>query len=105
MFDSQTQNRGTSTSTSMKKASSTANVADDLSALFGGGTDRSRSMVLNQCPSKHLSNCVFHLFVILAPTSSDEFQEVDGESEERRRARLERHQRTRERAVMCYDTN
>ncbi|AQK40205.1 Auxilin-related protein 1 [Zea mays] len=70
MFDSQTQNRGTSTSTSMKKASSTANVADDLSALFGG-----------------------------APTSSNEFQEVDGESEERRRARLERHQRTRERAA------
>lgn len=70
MFDSQTQNRGTSTSTSMKKASSTANIADDLSAIFGG-----------------------------APTSSDEFQEVDGESEERRRARLERHQRTRERAA------
>ncbi|XP_066355311.1 auxilin-related protein 1-like [Miscanthus floridulus] len=70
MFDSQTQNRGTSTSTSMKKASSTANIADDLSAIFGG-----------------------------ASTSSDEFQEVDGESEERRRARLERHQRTRERAA------
>ncbi|KAG0521154.1 hypothetical protein BDA96_08G137000 [Sorghum bicolor] len=70
MFDSQTQNRGTSTSTSMKKASSTANIADDLSAIFGG-----------------------------VPTSSDEFQEVDGESEERRRARLERHQRTRERAA------
>ena len=43
---------------------------------------------------------MFDLFVIVAPTSSDEFQEVDGESEERRRARLERHQRTRERAVM-----
>ena len=40
------------------------------------------------------------LFVILVPTSSDEFPEIDGESEERRRARLERHQRTRERAVM-----
>ena len=40
------------------------------------------------------------LFVILVPTSSDEFQEIDGESEERRRARLERHQRTCERAVM-----
>jgi hypothetical protein len=35
-----------------------------------------------------------------APASSDVFQEVEGESEERRRARLERHQRTRERAVM-----
>lgn len=31
--------------------------------------------------------------------SSDEFQGVEGESEERRRARLERHQRTRERAA------
>lgn len=32
------------------------------------------------------------------------FQEVDGETEERRRARLERHQRTQERAVCapCY---
>ncbi|PUZ67371.1 hypothetical protein GQ55_3G429200 [Panicum hallii var. hallii] len=70
MFDTQTQNRGTSTSASMKKASSTTNIADDLSAIFGG-----------------------------APTSSDEFQEIDGESEERRRARLERHQRTRERAA------
>ncbi|CAN6347964.1 unnamed protein product [Urochloa humidicola] len=70
MFDTQAQNRGTSTSASMKKASSTTNITDDLSAIFGG-----------------------------APTSSDEFQEIDGESEERRRARLERHQRTRERAA------
>ncbi|CAL4898814.1 unnamed protein product [Urochloa decumbens] len=70
MVDTQTQNRGTSTSASMKKASSTTNIADDLSAIFGG-----------------------------APTSSDEFQEINGESEERRRARLERHQRTRERAA------
>ncbi|XP_039839708.1 LOW QUALITY PROTEIN: auxilin-related protein 1-like [Panicum virgatum] len=70
MFDAQTQNRGTSTSASVKKASSTTNIADDLSAIFGG-----------------------------VPTSSDEFQEIDGESEERRRARLERHQRTRERAA------
>lgn len=48
----------------------------------------------------HATNSVIDLFVILAPTSSEEFQEIDGESEERRRARLERHQRTRERAVM-----
>jgi len=38
-----------------------------------------------------------------APASSDVFQEVEGESEERRRARLERHQRTRERAVMFFN--
>ncbi|KAL6847421.1 hypothetical protein ACP4OV_023274 [Aristida adscensionis] len=75
--DSQKQNRGadasqraTSASASMKKASSTTNIADDLSAIFGG-----------------------------APTSSEEFQEVEGESDERRRARFERHQRTRERAA------
>jgi len=37
--------------------------------------------------------------VFPAPASSDVFQEVEGESEERRRARLERHQRTRERAA------
>uniref|UniRef100_A0A3B6IP53 J domain-containing protein n=1 Tax=Triticum aestivum TaxID=4565 RepID=A0A3B6IP53_WHEAT len=34
-----------------------------------------------------------------ARSSSDAFQDVEGESEERRRARLERHQRTRERAA------
>ncbi|KAK3136724.1 hypothetical protein QOZ80_5BG0441460 [Eleusine coracana subsp. coracana] len=77
MFDSQTHSRGTgashratSASASMKKASSTTNIADDLSAIFGG-----------------------------APTSSEEFQEIEGESEERRRARFERQQRTRERAA------
>lgn len=71
LFDSQTQSRGTATSSaSMRKASSTTNITDDLSAIFGG-----------------------------APMSSDEFQGVEGESEERRRARLERHQRTRERAA------
>ena len=43
MFDTQTQNRGTSTSASMKKASSTTNIADDLSAIFGGGTNHSSS--------------------------------------------------------------
>ncbi|CAM0949643.1 unnamed protein product [Alopecurus aequalis] len=72
-FNSQTQSRGAATSASaasMRKASSTTNFTDDLSAIFGG-----------------------------APTSSDEFQAVEGESEERRRARLERHQRTRERAA------
>ncbi|PPS03962.1 hypothetical protein GOBAR_AA16693 [Gossypium barbadense] len=35
---------------------------------------------------------------ISAASSSGEFQEVEGETEERRRARLERHQRTQERA-------
>ncbi|XWS47263.1 hypothetical protein CRYUN_Cryun14cG0137400 [Craigia yunnanensis] len=57
-------------SSSMRKASSTANIVDDLDSLFG-----------------------------VAASSSGDFQEVEGETEERRRARLERHQRTQERAA------
>ncbi|KAI3407999.1 J domain-containing protein [Psidium guajava] len=59
-----------STSSSMRKASSATNIVDDLSSIFGGGV-----------------------------ASSGEFPEVEGESEERRRARLERHQRAQERAA------
>ncbi|XP_055832857.1 auxilin-related protein 2-like isoform X2 [Solanum dulcamara] len=59
----------TTTSSNRTKASSTTNFADDLSSIFG------------------------------AATSSGDFQEVEGETEERRRARLERHQRTQERAA------
>ncbi|XWS75950.1 hypothetical protein CRYUN_Cryun01aG0135600 [Craigia yunnanensis] len=55
---------------STRKASSTANVVGDLSSIFGA-----------------------------AASSSGEFQEVEGETEERRRSRLERHQRTQERAA------
>ncbi|XP_048334700.2 auxilin-related protein 2 isoform X1 [Ziziphus jujuba] len=57
------------TSSNMRKASSTTNIVDDLSSIFG------------------------------AAPSSGEFQDVEGETEERRRARLERHQRTQERAA------
>ncbi|GMI98597.1 AUXILIN-LIKE1 [Hibiscus trionum] len=57
-------------SSSTKKASSTVNIVDDLSSIFGA-----------------------------AASPSGEFQEVEGETEERRRARLERHQRTQERAA------
>ncbi|XP_010440618.1 PREDICTED: auxilin-related protein 2 isoform X1 [Camelina sativa] len=54
----------------LRKTSSTTNIVDDLSSIFG------------------------------APASqSGGFQDVDGETEERRRARLERHQRTQERAA------
>ncbi|XP_038703480.1 auxilin-related protein 2-like isoform X1 [Tripterygium wilfordii] len=56
-------------SSTMRKVSSTTNIVDDLTAIFG------------------------------APASSGEFQEFEGESEERRRARLERHQRTQDRAA------
>ncbi|KAJ6798661.1 auxilin-related protein 2-like [Iris pallida] len=79
-FDNQAQNRGSvdssrrassTSSSTIRKASSTTNIVDDLSSIFGA------------TPS---------------PSSGD-FQEVEGESEERRRARLERHQRTLERAA------
>ncbi|EPS64905.1 hypothetical protein M569_09873, partial [Genlisea aurea] len=57
------------TSSNLKKAASTTNFVDDLSSIFGAG----------------------------AP--SGDFQEVEGETEERRRARIERHQRTQQRAA------
>lgn len=51
-----------------------------------------------------LSQCLLGCFCpsllwFEAAPSSGEFREVEGENEERRRARLERHQRTQERAV------
>lgn len=56
-------------SSNMKKAPSSSNIVDDLTSIFG------------------------------AAPSSGEFQEVEGESEERRKARLERHQRSQERVA------
>ncbi|GAV68407.1 LOW QUALITY PROTEIN: Homeobox domain-containing protein/DDT domain-containing protein [Cephalotus follicularis] len=76
MFDGQskvvpeTVRRTSVSSSNMKKASSTTNIVDDLSSIFG-----------------------------VAASSSGEFQDVEGETEDRRRARLERHQRTQERAA------
>ncbi|XP_027903407.1 auxilin-related protein 2-like [Vigna unguiculata] len=70
VFDAQFQAKTAGVSSSMKKASSSTNIADDLSSIFGA-----------------------------APSSSGAFQEVDGESEERRKARLERQQRAQERAA------
>ncbi|XP_077231579.1 auxilin-related protein 2-like isoform X4 [Tasmannia lanceolata] len=76
-FDHQFQNKesfegarrtSAGTSPSIRKASSTTNIVDDLTSIFGA-----------------------------AP--SGEFEEVEGETEERRRARLVRHQRTHERAA------
>ncbi|GMP90069.1 hypothetical protein CsSME_00041362 [Camellia sinensis var. sinensis] len=70
-----TRRTSVSTSSNMRKASSTTNIVDDLTSIFG---------------------------VLLLPKavpSSGAFQEVEGETEERRRARLERHQRTQERAA------
>ncbi|KVI11469.1 auxilin-related protein 2 isoform X1 [Cynara cardunculus var. scolymus] len=64
----------TSTTSNMRKASSTTNIVDDLSSIFGA-----------------------------APSSAGGFQDVEGETEERRRARLERHQRTQDRAAKALE--
>ncbi|KAF3645951.1 putative ubiquitin carboxyl-terminal hydrolase 5-like [Capsicum annuum] len=78
VFDSQFLNKAGSegpkstagvASSNMRKASSTTSFVDDLSSIFG------------------------------ASASSGEFQDVEGETEERRRARIECHQRTQERAA------
>ncbi|XP_014500977.1 auxilin-related protein 2 isoform X2 [Vigna radiata var. radiata] len=70
VFDAQFQSKTSGVSSSMKKASSSTNIVDDLSSIFGA-----------------------------APSSSGAFQEVEGESEERRKARLERQQRAQDRAA------
>ncbi|CAN8275917.1 unnamed protein product [Cochlearia groenlandica] len=57
-------------SENLRKASSATNIVDDLSSIFGASS-----------------------------TQSGGFQDVEGETEDRRRARLERHQRTQERAA------
>ncbi|XP_074307950.1 auxilin-related protein 2-like isoform X2 [Silene latifolia] len=54
---------------SMRKASSSTSIVNDLTSIFGG------------------------------PSSFGDFPDVDGETEDRRRARLERHHRTQERAA------
>ncbi|KAL1211223.1 Auxilin-related protein 1 [Cardamine amara subsp. amara] len=58
------------TTDNLRKTSSATNIVDDLSSIFGASASQSGG-----------------------------FQDVDGETEERRRARLERHQRTQERAA------
>ncbi|BAT79400.1 Auxilin-related protein [Vigna angularis] len=70
VFDAQFQSKTSGVSSSMKKASSSTNIVDDLSSIFGA-----------------------------APSSSGAFQEVEGESEERRKSRLERQQRAQDRAA------
>ncbi|KAF8079472.1 hypothetical protein N665_1024s0001 [Sinapis alba] len=57
-------------SENLRKTSSATNIVDDLSSIFGASA-----------------------------TQSGGFQDIEGETEERRRARLERHQRTQERAA------
>ncbi|CDP04001.1 unnamed protein product [Coffea canephora] len=59
---------------------------------FGGTSSNMRK-------ASSTTNIVDDLSSIFAAPSSGEFQEVEGETEERRRARMERHQRTKERAA------
>ncbi|XP_071696717.1 auxilin-related protein 1-like isoform X2 [Rutidosis leptorrhynchoides] len=66
--------RSTGGSSNIRKTSSTSNIVDDLNSIFGA-----------------------------APSSAGGFQEVEGETEERRRARLERQQRTQERAAKALE--
>ncbi|CAA6675783.1 unnamed protein product [Spirodela intermedia] len=76
-FDAQFQNKGNSdrnqrssgVPSGMRRPSSTTNFIDDLSSVFNAGK------------------------------SNDEFREIEGETEERRKARLEREQRTRQRTA------
>ncbi|KAI8574154.1 hypothetical protein RHMOL_Rhmol01G0332400 [Rhododendron molle] len=85
-----------------RKASSATNIVDDLTEIFGG------SILFCNCNPflllffslliARIADFGMILLVKAAP-SSGEFQNVDGESDERRRARLERHQRTKERAA------
>ncbi|KAJ9146257.1 hypothetical protein P3X46_028545 [Hevea brasiliensis] len=78
VFDAMTNNKGkaavaqrtsSGASSSIRKASSTTNMVDDFSSIFGDAS------------------------------FFGEFEEVEGESEERRRARLGRHQRTQDRVA------
>ncbi|PON33708.1 DnaJ domain containing protein [Parasponia andersonii] len=81
MFDTQFQNRqgpeaarsSSGIPSNIKKANSVTNIVDDLTSIFN-----------------------------VAPPSG-QFQDVEGESEERRRARLERHQRAQQRAAKALE--
>lgn len=68
-FQSDVNQKPTTVSSNIKRAPSSPNIVDDLSSIFR------------------------------ASPSAGEFQEVEGESEERRKARLERLQRAQERAA------
>lgn len=66
---------------------------DDLSLMFGGK--------FLKFIDSYFSEVVDKSFILLVAkgSPSSEFQEVEGETEERRKARLGRHQRAQERAV------
>ncbi|GAU25393.1 hypothetical protein TSUD_70460 [Trifolium subterraneum] len=94
-FQSDATRKSTSVSSNMKKASSSTNIVDDLSSIFGGSFLSSIQCLSLTYPAR----LVLSLLWFEAAPSSGEFQEVEGESEERRKARLERHQRSKERVA------
>ena len=58
-------------------------------------------ILIYEVPSLYILFLIF-AFLVQGPPSSGDFQEVEGETEDRRRARMERHQRTQERAVCVF---
>lgn len=103
-FDAQFQNKGNSdrnqrssgVPSGMRRPSSATNFMDDLSSVFNGNFLFAIAYIL-----KHYLYALLLTFLPQAGKSNDEFREIEGETEERRRARLEREQRTRQRAV-CF---
>lgn len=105
MFDHQVNNKGkpegsqrvTSGSTASGKKPSFMTSFDDLSLIFGGKLFKFIDFYYGEVIScQH----IIYLFIFVVKASpSSEFEEVEGETEERRKARLGRHQRTQERAV------
>ncbi|KAG0479819.1 hypothetical protein HPP92_010677 [Vanilla planifolia] len=95
---------GSRASSAPKQRSPTSGNAFDVQSQSKGGTETMRSSSsgsnLNVKRVSTATNIVDDLSSIFgASQSSGGFQEVEGESEDRRRARLERHQRTVERAA------
>lgn len=105
MFDRQVNSKGKpegsqkvpSGSPANAKKSSFTTSFDDLSLIFGGKLVKFIDFSYGELILLSTYHFVF-LFVAKASPSS-QFEEVEGETEERRKARLGRHQRTQERAV------
>ena len=82
---------------SAKKPPPPANLVDDFSALFGGRCCENMSFPVNWLLwSNFLGNVSF--FFTGDPIFR-EFEEIPGESDERRKARWDREQRTKSRVV------
>lgn len=93
-------------SPTVKKASSATNLVDDFSSLFGGNQLLKWTFIDNviNFAVREGSFSVLTFFVLAAAPLFGEFEEYEGETEERRRARLGRHQRTNDRVVCtCFD--